>query len=160
MENIYYSMLRQSWRKRHLIKSPPPPKKRPFFLGGGGDFWGIFSWIFGFGTQKKFWEDFEVKAMFWDNYRPIPAILWLCEIQKIWDFQYFWANLATLFFKIQFGAKLDPEPLKMISLTFFRSWRWFISIFLSIFELLKFWVFMHFLCWNLSFSPVLDAACN
>ena len=22
-------------------------------------------------------------------------------------------------------------------------------------ELLKFWVFMHFLCWNLSFSPVL-----
>ena len=27
--------------------------------------------------------------------------------------------------------------------------------FWSIFELLKFWVFMHFLCWNLSFSPVL-----
>ena len=27
--------------------------------------------------------------------------------------------------------------------------------FWSIFELSKFWVFMHFLCWNLSFSPVL-----
>ena len=44
----------------------------------------------------------------------------------------------------------------MIFLTFFRLVLKMIYIdFLSIFELLKFWVFMHFLCCNLSFSPVL-----
>ena len=74
------------------------------------------------------------------QFRPLPSILWLCEIQKICDFQFLGANLATCFFKIRFGAKLVLEPLKMVFLILFRSWKWFTSIF----ELLKFWVFMHF----------------
>ena len=104
------------------------PPKMAFFFWGGGDFFGIFSWIFGFGRQKKFWKDFGAKPMLWHNYRPIPDIFWFGEIQKIRDFQYFWANLATFFFKIQFWTKLALESLKMIFLTFFRSWRWFILI--------------------------------
>ena len=51
---MYNIMLRQTRRKRHLINLPPPKKKWPFFWGGGKIF-GIFSWIFGFGTQKNFW---------------------------------------------------------------------------------------------------------
>ena len=70
-------MLHQIRRKRHLISSPPPPKKKKmaffFWKGGGVIFFGIFSWIFGFGTQKKFWKDFGAKPMFWNNYWPIPA---------------------------------------------------------------------------------------
>ena len=121
--------------------TPPPPKKMAF--GGGGDFFEIFSWIFGFGTQKKFWKDFGAKPMFWNNYRPLPAILWFGEIQKITDFQHFWANLATFFFKIQFWTKLALESLKMIFLTFFRSWRWFILIFIHFgaFKILSFYAF-------------------
>ena len=38
--------------------------------------------------------------VFIGRFRPIPAILcFFVEIQKIWDFQYFWANLATFFFQ-------------------------------------------------------------
>ena len=78
--------------------------------------------------------------LFWDNYWLITATsdhLWLWEIQKIWDFQYFWANFATFFFKIRFWKKLVLEPLKMVFLTFFRSWRWFIQYRF----LIHFWAF-------------------
>ena len=46
-------MLRQSWRKRHLINlSPPsPPKKKPFF---GGKFFEIFHEFLGLGHKKPF----------------------------------------------------------------------------------------------------------
>ena len=54
------------------------------------------------------------------RFRPIPADLCIFEIQKIWDFQYFWANLATFFFKMRFWAKLVLELLKMFFLRFFR----------------------------------------
>ena len=37
-------------------------------------------------------------GQFWQ----ILVNLWLFEIQKIWDFQYFWANFATFFFKMRF----------------------------------------------------------
>ena len=43
----------------------------------------------------------------------ILAHLLLFEIQKIGVFQYFWAKLATLFFKTRFWAKLVLELLKM-----------------------------------------------
>jgi hypothetical protein len=62
----------------------------------------------------------------------IPAnFRWPFEIQKIWDFQYFWANLVTfVFFKTQFWAnkilsfyaffyveicRVSGESLKMLS---------------------------------------------
>jgi hypothetical protein len=36
-----------------------------------------------------------------------------CEIQQIWDFQYFWTNLATFFFlqNASFG-KIGPRTIK------------------------------------------------
>ena len=42
----------------------------------------------------------------------ISAILWLFEIQKIWDFQYFWANLATFFFQNAILSKIGPRTIK------------------------------------------------
>ena len=108
-------ILRQSWRKRHLI----------IFLE-------YFHGFLGLGHEKNFGKTLWQSRCFGiiiGQFRPLPPILSLCEIQKIWDFQYFWANLATFFFKIRFWTKLVLEPLKMFFLTLFRSWRWFISIF-------------------------------
>ena len=34
------------------------------------------------------------------------------EIQKIWDFQYFWANLATFFFQNAILSKIGPRTIK------------------------------------------------
>ena len=109
-----------------------PPQNGLFLGGGGGDFFGIFSWIFGFGTQKKFWKDFGAKPVFWNNYRPIPAtsghfVIW--GNSKNQGFSVFLGKFGNFFFKIQFWTKLALESLKMIFLTFFRSWRWFILIF-------------------------------
>ena len=123
-------MLRQSWRKRHLINLPPPQKKWPFL--GGGSFLKYFHEFLGLGHKKNFGKTLGQRWCFGiiiGQFRPLPAILWFGEIQKIRDFQYFWANLATFFFKIQFWTKLALEAFKMIFLTFFRSWRWFILIF-------------------------------
>ena len=126
-------MLRQTRRKRHLISSPPPPpkkKKWPFL--GGVIFLEYFHEFLGLGHKKNFGKTLGQSRCFGiiiGQFRPLPAILWFGEIQKITDFQHFWANLATFFFKIQFWTKLALESLKMIFLTFFRSWRWFILIF-------------------------------
>ena len=103
---LFNCMLRQSWRKRYLI-NPPPPKKEPFFFGGGVSFLEYFHKFLGLWHKKNFWNDFGAKPMFWDNYLPIPDILWLWKIQKIW------ANFATFFFKIRFWTKLVLEPLKL-----------------------------------------------
>ena len=43
---------------------------------------------------------------------PISANLWLFEIQKICDFQYFWANLATFFFQNAILGKIGPRIIK------------------------------------------------
>ena len=103
---------------------PPPPSKKK-------------------GPQKIFWKDFGTKPMFWDNYRPLPAILWLCKIQKILSFSVFLGKFGNLFFfKIRFSAILVLEPLKMFFLTLFRSRRWFISIFDPFFSCKNF----EFLC--------------
>ena len=108
--------------------TPPPQKKRPF-CGGGGKFFGIFSWIFGFGTQKKIWKDFGAKSMF-------------CNSKNL-GFSVFLGKFGNFFlFKIQFWTKLVLEPLKMVFLIFFKSWRWFTSIF---YPFLSFYNF-EFLC--------------
>ena len=109
----------------------PPPQKRGLFFGGGKVF-GIFPSIFCVRTKFFFWWKYEASRNFWWVIRPILTNLWLFEIQKIWDFQYFWANLATFFFKMRFWAKVVLEPLKMCFLRLFRSWRWCISIFYPI----------------------------
>jgi hypothetical protein len=42
------------------------------------------------------------------------ANLWLFEIQKIWDFHYFWANLATFFFQNAILSKSGPRTIKNV----------------------------------------------
>ena len=128
-ETFFFLMLRQSWRKRHLINLPPPLQNGPF--GGGVSFWNIFR-IFGFRTQKNFWNDFGAKPMFWNNYRPIPATsghFMNLGNSKNLEFSVFLGKFGNFFFKIRFWTKLVLESLNMVFLTFFRSWRWFISIF-------------------------------
>jgi hypothetical protein len=52
-------------------------------------------------------------GVLWNNYRPISAILCFCEIQKIWDFQYFWANLASFFFfQNAILGKIGPRTIQ------------------------------------------------
>ena len=70
LSKIFFVSQTQKFMKIFQKNHPPPQKKG---LLSGGDFFGIFLWIFGFGTQKKFWKNFGVKLMFWNNYRPIPA---------------------------------------------------------------------------------------
>ena len=117
----------------NIITPPPPQKKWSFFLGGGGViFLEYFHEFLGLGYKKNFGKTLGQSRCFGiiiGQFRPLPAILWFGEIQKITDFQHFWANLAAFFFKIQFWTKLALESLKMIFLIFFRSWRWFILIF-------------------------------
>jgi hypothetical protein len=79
---------------------------------GGGDFFGISPSILGFRTKKKFGKSMKLAGifdMYVGRFLPIPAELLLFEIQKFGGFQYFWGNLATLFFKTRFWAKLVPE---------------------------------------------------
>ena len=97
------------------------PKKGPF--GEGGKVFGISPSIF----DSQF-------GWFW----PISANLWLFEIQKIWDFQYFWANLANFFFKMRFWAKLVLQTLKM---DFLRLFRPMIYIHFRPFTILSFYAF-------------------
>ena len=47
-------MLRQSWRKRHLINLPPPPKKKWPFFWGGVSFLEYFHEFLGLGHKKIF----------------------------------------------------------------------------------------------------------
>ena len=95
------------------------------FFGGGVSFLEYFHEFLGLGHKKIFGmtlgqsQCFEIII---GQFRPLPTILWIWEIQKIWNFQYFWANLATFFFKIRFWTKLVLESLNMVFLTFFRSW--------------------------------------
>jgi hypothetical protein len=46
-----------------------------------------------------------------NHFWSILANLWFFEIQKIWDFQYFWANLAT-FFQNAILGKIGPRIIK------------------------------------------------
>jgi hypothetical protein len=46
------------------------------------------------------------------RFRLISADLWLFEIQKIRDFQYFWKNLATFFFLNAILGKIGPRIIK------------------------------------------------
>ena len=50
---IFLIMLRQSWRKRHLINLPPPPKW-PFWGGGGRKILEYFHEFSGLGHKKIF----------------------------------------------------------------------------------------------------------
>ena len=100
-------------------------------------------------SQKNYGKNFEQAGTFdvlIGRFRPIPAILCFFEIQKIWDFQYFWANLATLFFQNAILSKIGPRPIK----NGFSKIVWVLKMgyinFLSSFDLLKFRIFMHFLC--------------
>ena len=93
--------------KRHLIIVPPP--KGPF-LGGGEHFWDIsFNFLSGLRTNLFFGKSIELAGISdrqFGRFGPIPANLWPFEIQKICNFQCFWANLATFFLKMRFWAKL------------------------------------------------------
>ena len=92
--------------------NPPPPKMALF--GGGGKIFGYFHEFLGLEHKKNFGKTLGQSRCFGiiiGRFRPLLAILWLREIQNIWDFHYFWANLATFFFKIQFWPKLVLEPL-------------------------------------------------
>jgi hypothetical protein len=51
---------------------------------------------FWFWADKQIFEQAGTFDMLIGQFWPI------FEIQKIWNFQYFWANLATFFFKIGF----------------------------------------------------------
>ena len=106
--------------KRHLIILPPP---KGLFLGGGGKVFRISPSFLVLKQKQHFGKSMELAGIFDDQFGrfgPIPANLWLFEIQKICDFQCFWANLATFFFKMRFWAKLVLESLKMVFLRFFR----------------------------------------
>ena len=46
------------------------------------------------------------------RFRSIPADLWLFEIQKIRDFQYFWGNWATFFFQNAILGNTGPRTIK------------------------------------------------
>ena len=148
-------MLRQSWRKRHLIKSPPPKKKGLFFFGGGGCF-AIFSWFLGFGTHKKFREDFGAQQMFWDNYRPISAILWLSEIQKNLGFSVFLGKFGNCFFQNTILGQIGPRIIKkwsfwhflgpeddlyrfLIHFWPFKIFSFYAFLYLKIFRFCQFW---------------------
>ena len=122
LEQLSVALARRKALEFFQSFSFPPPKKKAFFLGGGGgNFFRIFSWILG-KSLGQIWCFGIIIGL--------PAILWLWEIQKIWGFQYFWANLVIFFFKIRLLDQISLlEPLKMVFLTLFRSWRWFISIF-------------------------------
>ena len=71
---------------------PPPPKKKSFFWGGGGGgefFLKYFHEFLSLEHKKKFGTTLGQSRCFGiiiGQFRPLPAILWLCEIQKIWDF--------------------------------------------------------------------------
>ena len=93
--------------------SSPPPKNGLF--GGGMIFFGIFSWIFGFGTQKKFWKNFEAKPMFWNNYRPIPTtsghfVIW--GNSKNQGFSAFLGKFGNFFFQNTILDQIGPRIIK------------------------------------------------
>ena len=69
---------------------------------------------------------------------PIPANLWLFEIQKIWNFHYFWANLATLFFQNAILGEIGPKTIKNRFSEILYTLKIFYIDFLSIFDLLEF----------------------
>jgi hypothetical protein len=56
---------------------------------------------FRFWANKKHSDKYLQQAGTFDvligQFWPTPAILCFCEIHTIWDFQYFWENLATFF---------------------------------------------------------------
>ena len=128
---FFYRMLRQSWRKQHLINlPPPPPKKKAFFLGGGGvsfleyfhEFWGLeHKTIFGktLGQSRCF-------GIIIGQFRNFPPFYDFGKFNKSGIFSIFGQIWQLFFFKIRFWTKLVLKPLKMVFLTFFRSWRWFI----------------------------------
>ena len=84
-------------------------------------------------TTKKFGGVFGAKPIFWDGYRPIPTTFGY--FMTLWNsknlrFSVFLGKFGNFFFsKYNFGAKLVLQPLKIVVLTLFRSWKWFISIF-------------------------------
>ena len=65
--------------KTTINKFTPHPQNGPFFFGGGGGkFFGIFSWIFGVGTQKSFGKTLGQSRCFGiiiGQFRPLSAIL-------------------------------------------------------------------------------------
>jgi hypothetical protein len=122
-------VLHVEWNLRKTTFNNLTPPKVPFLGGGGSIFW-IISWIFGSGPTKKSDKNLEQAGTFnvlIGRFRPIYGFL------KSKKSEYFWANLATFFFKIGFWAKLVLEVLKMGFLRLFRSRSWFISIFDRVF---------------------------
>jgi hypothetical protein len=64
------------------------------------------------GQQKNFGKTLEQAGTFdvlIGRFRPFYAFF---EIQKIWDFQYFWVNLATFFFQNAILSKIGPRTIK------------------------------------------------
>ena len=73
----YAVMLRQSWRKRHLINLPPPPKKKWPFLGGVR-FLEYFHEFLGLEHKKNFGKNLGQSRCFGiiiGRFRPLLAIL-------------------------------------------------------------------------------------
>jgi hypothetical protein len=88
----------------------------------GGKVFELSSPIFCLKTKKTFGKNMELAGIFDRKFGRFLANLWPFEIQKIWDFLYFGANLATFFsFKMRFWAKLVLEPLKIGFLILFTG---------------------------------------
>ena len=111
-------MLSETCAKQHSIILPPS-QKVPFW--GGEHFLNNF---------MNFWFWANKKILVRISSKPELLIclsadsgqsMIFCNCKKTRDFQHFWANLVTFFFKMRFWAKLVLELLKMSFLRLFRS---------------------------------------
>ena len=108
-------MLRQSWRKRHVINLPPPPLKKGLLGGGGVSFLEYFHEFLGLGHKKTFCTNFGAKPMFWNNYRPIPAtsghFVTLGNSKKL-GFSVFLGKFGNFFFQNTILDQIGPRTIK------------------------------------------------
>ena len=121
-------------------------------------------WSIGFGTQKYFWTRLwgkaDVVALTIDKSQLWELVSWILEIKKNLEFSVILRQIWQLVFfqnTILDQGVGSKNHWICVSLTVFRSWKLLISIFDKVFELLKGFIEFskHFLCRNLSFSPVL-----
>ena len=134
--------------KRHLIILPPPQNRGVFGgWGGGVTFFNNFMnfWV---GTTKKIGGDFEQSRCFGmgiGRFLTLPQPFYtFVNFKKSGIFSIFWANLAVFVFKMRFWAKLVPRTIKYGFFVIVWILKMVYIDFLSILNLLKFWVFMHF----------------
>ena len=119
--------------KTTFNKFTPPPKKMA--LLGGVSFLEYFHEFLGLGHKKIFGKTLGQSQCFGiiiGQFRPFYEF---GKFKTSGIFSIFGQIWQLLFSKYDFGPNLVLKSLKMVFLTFFRSWRWFISI------LIHFWAF-------------------